>query len=907
MPRLSLDDLTNLVSTVLDRDIMACATTDPELAYSSALAIDACLASLRDKTRYSTIISSKQVVSQTSFAHLLSWFASFLFYDMSQLESISLRKVIGKCWPVRCWTRLFGKVSIQEIEQDKNTEYVLNHILLCALLGNYKDLPAGGAFRPTSFTRQILYDMFDATHRRASYDSPAIAAFRKQLLLQVERIYIHAVQLLLCHFVRCNPVFLELVNKEIPFADFEARAIDVNQKIRMAFAEHIQQTEGQIESDALFDKLQDAMADYNASLLDESYQTPTPPFLEFTLELRDRVHPKAADWFDILPESIRKGRKLVIFQEPEWIKPSEVLAAEARISAKNKNKDGSVDVSSRSFTDAKSAIIGGQSVENAAAEAAARVDVEREIARLRSGMNDPVPEEDDTQIAVTKMHITMDHSRALEDIIGRYDPMENSADAVLHALLSVLHEGFGSSKKAVHLLRMMWIYYRYLRFSKHEWEEKFEAFYRDFPYTYCLLFAASRLYARHRKVYTFPLPTNVTRTQIEAVMARGAFAGGCPIEMFNFMYCSCCRYINSLYMLRKSKIDKKEKSARNRANNKKNKTKKNNNKKERDASEEKGEEESKTVASSSSSKKKKKKGRRKKTGPRSDPELKKRRKRMGAEGAKHLRVDLWTNKCYCIGDTVYAHHRCDQQELTRVSLLGQGIRFNGQTYMICCQPTHEGSSGIGFMQVDPLHTFWTAKSRLSCVVCTERILFEQAIETVKQYPWLFSAQARDDSMSNVDYCFLCEKKLSPRRPFYLMAKDTYICGGVKHRDVIKTDSKRPEEGVSRSMDALAHFVTRYLGRRALLKQQNSTATTAMEDGDGDIDGKNPSEEAVIDRLGTALLDSAFASDSVAADVQKAIVKYRTMKRASGAYWRKRKNNWAHRQDKKNRAFARGGR
>jgi hypothetical protein len=896
MPRLLHDDLVNLVSSVLDRDIVAYATTNPELAYSSALAVDACLASLRDKTRYNTVVSSKLVVSQTSFAHLLSWFSSFLFYDMSQLEHISLRKVIGKCWPVRCWTRLFGKVSVQEIEGDKNTEYILNHILLCALLGNYKDLPAGGAFRPTSFARQILYDMFDATHRRASYDSPTIAAFRKQLLLQVERVYIHAVQLLLCHFVRCNPVYLELVNKEIPFAEFEARAIAVNQKIRMVFVEHIQQTSGQIESDALFSKLQDVVVDYNASLLDGSYQTPTPPFLEFTLELRDRVHPKAADWFDILPESIRKGRKLVIFQEPEWIKPSEVLAAEAKISAKNKNKDGSVDVNSRSFTDAKSAIIGGQSIENAAAEAAARVDVEREIARLRSGMNDPVPEEDDTQIVSTKMHITMEHSRALEDIIGRYDPAENSADAVLHALLSVLHEGFGSSKKAVHLLRMMWIYYRYLRFSKHEWEEKFEAFYRDFPYTYCLLFAASRLYARHRKIYIFPLPTNVARTQIEAVMARGSFAGGCPIEMFNFMYCSCCQYINSLHTLRKSKIDKKEKNARNRANNKKKKTTTTTNDGDAVMVLDGG-------TASSLKKQQRKKSRRKKTGPRSDPELKKRRKRMGAEGAKHLRVDLWTNKCYCIGDTVYAHHRCDQQELTRVSLLGQGIRFKGQTYMICCQPTHEGSSGIGFMQVDPLHTFWTANSRLSCVVCTEKILFEQAIEAIKQYPWLFAPQARDEGMSSVDCCFLCEKKLSLKRPFYLMAKDTYICGGVKHRDVIRTDPKRPEEGVSRSMDALSAYVTRYLGRQALKEQKQ---------GNNNMDEKEDSEttaadEAVIDRLGTALLDSAFTSDRVAADVQKAIVKYRTMKRANNAYWRKRKNNWAHRQDKKNRAFARGGR
>lgn len=882
--------------------------------YSRKLVLDACLRKLRSPQQSAGMHS---IICEANFDKLLGMFYSFIFYDMSRLEHHPLRHIFCKCVPLRCWSRLFYQVTEEEIRNDPTVEHTINAVLLCALLGNYEDLQDGSDYRPRAFVRQALYDMFDV-RRSETYNNPSIALFRMRLLADVERVYIHAMQLLLCHFIRSSPVLLDLISAELPFAIFEQRAHAVNQKIRKVFSEHILETDGAIDADVLLEELSACLEGYNTSLLDESYQNPTPPFLEYVSELRDCVHPTADEWFSRLSPEIRKGRQLVVFQEPAYVKPSSVLAAEAKKA--RKETDGSVAVTEKSFEkEIKVPTISGNSTGALTTTRQINVDVEREIAKLKNGDKDPVPATDETkQIVITKMHITIEHSRALEDIIQRFDPRDNNAsDRIIRVLLAVLHEGFGSSPRAVARLKQLWMQYSILGLPKHNWETEFKSLYASFPYTYCLLMATCKLYARHRKVRIYDLPISVTNAQIRAVYHRFGLGGGCPTEPFNMLVCTCCRNIDTPFTLRQSKISK------NLVRIAKRKQSRISNSRKRSGG-------GGTSATTTTTEKKTKR------------EMLK--AQMG--GSAQMRIHLQSGQCFCTGTTVYAHQRCDLQPLLQISLLGKIMYFSGQAYMICCQSDH---ADFGFSQFDPLNTIRN-KEHFACVVCCRRIFVQQAAKEKKAYPWLHDPKSVK--------CFLCDTALGPKRAYYLFGKDTYICKGHTHYDILrephhqqqqqqddhqqrnndKNKSSNNNDGrvaIHRNtwtMEDLLDFIAEYIGQKifekpGLLKEEEEKKEESKDnDDDGDDDDHDGRRTETADikyataygqrkadpdplltkalcKAGRAAMEQAFESAAVAKLIRIATYTYRELSRQSRKHWATIKNNNAHRRFKRSKFAA----
>jgi hypothetical protein len=721
-------------------------------SYEQGLVMDACLDVWQGQRL--AITASRDLVCEETLDDLFGLFFSFAFGDMTKIpkETPRIRHLLMKAWPVRCWTRKSESVATKYITKDSQCDAQFHRIVLCSLLGNYRwidnynkslvtpDDEDDGKRKETAnrcmdpAVRYQLHKLFDAGRQQDFYRSPEAVAFRLELLKKSPQLHVHAIQLYLCSLVRSNSVVRQQAAREFDYTKFEKQVVTVTNKIRKIFTECLQDKKSGALEDLDIDKICLAInlgtSEFKKSILAKSYERKAPDFLRHFCRIPDqraKVYKNASPvdvWSNLLQKHKvldKSKKKIVVFQEPEYIKPSTALGkhADAMMDETGDGGDGKKEKETKT----KSIDFGAEGKELGGGLAQSDGFVQQELALLKSGGVVPIPDEfDPNLLVVTKMDITVSHSKALEALLKGFDPNKCSSDDVLDVLIPHLETAFGCNKVAVARLIEFRTTYRDYQRTKQYWEEQIKQFWIDFPYTYCLIRALGQFYVRHTKIKTHSLPWSITQAQIRAVRSRtdgwltNPDKDECCEEPMYLRACFCCRYIDTVY------IPERACSVRQAAHAIPGKA-------------------CKRVMinmdddSSSESD--------------SENEEAKQQKQKGCG-------------VYCHNVYVYGHHRCDQRPLMEIGLLGKclvivdgyQLQERKRLFMLCCQ------KGCGqAMQVDQMHTYWN-EDGIACTACTIRHMKLEYEEYRRNYAFL-----HDDGGLAKFKCFTCGKGLSESRDF----------------------------------------------------------------------------------------------------------------------------------------------
>ena len=717
-------------------------------SYAKGLVMDACLDIWCGRRK--RILFERDLICSETLEDFLGLFLSFAFADMTKIpkETPRIRHLLMKAWPMRCWTRKFDTLTAKYIKKDAQCDNQLHRIVLCCLLGNYswiqdKEEENGDSSSSRPINPRVrfqLHQVFEAGREQTLYRSDELIRFRLSLLKKSPQIHLHALQLYICSLVRSNSVIQEQAQRAFNYVGFEKRVIQVTNKIRAVVVAHFESIQHlkDLDVDKICGAVNHKTDDFKKSILDKSYERRTMEFLPYICSIRDqrdKYNPNETPlqtWTNLLRRTNPAAlgdKPVIVFKEPAYIKPSTALGKHADAMMKKKDGGENSDEDDDVDNDAGSRMM--DSVENLASR---RIDftkpnkrslgkelakdtsfVDQELALLKSGGVEPIPDDtSDKHLVVTKMDITVSHSKALEELLKRFDPNTCTSNDVFNALEPHLVTAFGCNQAAhKRLLEFQKEYTENAR-TKQYWEEQVRQLWTDFPYTYCLIRALGQLYVRHTKIKIHSLPPSMAMAQIRAIQSRTKEIiphgdGVCLEEPLYLRMCFCCRYINTVF------IPERTCSQRQAAHAMPGKACKRVMINMDDSSDDDSE---------------------------SDEE----------EKAKGCGI-------YCHNVYVYGHHRCDQKSLMEVGLLGkclvmvEGYRLQERKrlFMLCCQ------KGCGqAMQADQLHTLWNDDG-IACTACTS-LFMQQAYEDCrKSYAFL-------DKIEEFA-CFLCEQGLSEKRGF----------------------------------------------------------------------------------------------------------------------------------------------
>jgi hypothetical protein len=718
--------------------------------YEKGLLMDACLEIWCGRRKQ--VLYERDLVCGETLDDLFNLFFSFAFGDMTKTpkETPRIRHLLMKAWPVRCWTRKFDSVANKYNSKDPQCDNQLHRILLCCLLGNYSwiDNDDSNCHRPNDpRVRYQLHRMFDAGKDQTMYRSLEWIDFRKTLAKKSPQIHLHALQLYICSLVRSNSVVRAHAQREFDYAEFEKQVVRVTNNIRKAVNSHFVQAfaiepeekRKPLDINEICQDVNKVTEDVKKSILDKSYERRPLDFLQYICSIQDqrgKYNPRETPldtWTKLMqrnhPNDEKMNKPIVVFREPVYIKPSTALGkhADAMMKKKPKKKkkkknendmdddDGDDDEEPKERKTLELTNPNGEAKSGKALGEGLAKDpgfVEQELALLKSGGVAPIPDDkSDEHIVVTKMDITVAHSKALEELLKRFDPNTCTSNDVFNALQPHLVSAFGCSAKAHERLLEFQKQYRDYQHTKQYWEEQVRKFWTDFPYTYCLIRALGQLYVRYTKIKIHSLPPAIAYAQIAAIQSRTQefikhSSQVCIEEPLYLRMCFCCRYINTVF------IPERMCSQRQASH----------------------------VSPSKAC------------------------KRVMVDVDDHSEDEEEEEQqhgcgIYCHNVYVYAHHRCDQRPLMEIGMLGkcivmvEGYRLQERKrlFMFCCQ------KGCGqAMQVDQLHTLWNEQG-IACTACTSRSKHQAYEDCRNSYAFL--------SKTEEFKCFTCDKSLSEKRGF----------------------------------------------------------------------------------------------------------------------------------------------
>jgi hypothetical protein len=437
-----------------------------------------------------------------------------------------IRHLLFKSWPIRCWTRKFWTVLTRFFKKTPAVEVYVSRLVLCSLLGNYVHTGPEEK-RPQLQLRRKLYGFLDARGHRRQYRSEESVRWRKQLVERCPRVYLHAIQELMCTDVADSPVLLRHVRNLMQFDAFFSIVKDINRQIR----DTILASPDSPDYDTLSEKLEKT----RMRILKVSYDQPHLQFLEYLREVRSFAKPSAQAWFKNLGDN---GKELAEFQTQGYAKPSsEISNCVRRATHAGGEEDSEEDEEesqhlSQAERDPTSLDV---LIEQAVQDGLARAS-NRDAAAVASRPGVEV-------IPITSMQITMEHSRVLEAFVETFDPRCTSPDDAFWTVSRLLHM-FGCTRLAASELQFLWIEYKLVKKAKDRWKSRMLLYSARHPYAYALIHATRRFLARHRQFQTYPLPANIRALQCDALRKKWDCA---PFqEAMRFCVCPCCRTANTL-------------------------------------------------------------------------------------------------------------------------------------------------------------------------------------------------------------------------------------------------------------------------------------------------------------------------------------------------------------------------
>lgn len=200
----------------------------------------------------------------------------------------------------------------------------------------------------------------------------------------------------------------------------------------------------------------------------------------------------------------------------------------------------------------------------------------------------------------------------------------------------------------------------------------------------------------------------------------------------------------------------------------------------------------------------------------------------GIDGLRGVVTDVASGRIFCDRSAVFAHRQCGRdQELLKIPALGRWIGYKQRSIVLCCHCGHPMRPELGACIYD--------EKGLACVNCTAKLREQQAADWAKTHPELFTPEKFK--------CLLCDKVLATpkkRRPFFYVAKDTFVCNRHKDRELNKfferfeTVLKEEEPGLIEEMftgDSAKRDRARKLALkvRAELKDQKEKSNRARND------------------------------------------------------------------------------
>jgi len=514
-----------------------------EGSYSAALLVDA-YAQQSDPKR----ANLRHIICERSLPNKHNLILSIIFETTLGNEKDAYRHLLFKCWPLRCWTRKFVSVTSGYFEVDTQLEGFVNHLVLCSLLGNYQH----NRIHPPRAVRAKLYDMLDY-RRHQTYRSDAAKAFRKRLLTETRRVYLHAIQEYICWSINTSAAVQRQVEHIMPFDAFQQVVTQVNDKFRAIVAA------GWNSDDKLMEDLAAVVQDARDDILDVSYEKACPPFIEYLKDVKSFAKPSSKLWFERYFNPAQVERKELT--RGGYVKPSTEIAkgiqkaatAAAAAAANGKGGGGDEDELEEMEMDEKQKFEPLKPANPADPKL-----LDAQIAEFFSERSQQQKQEthqkpEQPAIRVTSMHITAEHSKQLEFLISHFDPTTADSDDIFKKVIQCF-PAFGCTVYASEEIRSMMIEYKIFKKAKEDWKERMEQYNQRHPYAYCLIQATRRFIVALRQIQYFPLPKNVIQAQMQSIQTKHGTPDfrDVPEECIYFYACSCCREVNSLLQSHKN-------------------------------------------------------------------------------------------------------------------------------------------------------------------------------------------------------------------------------------------------------------------------------------------------------------------------------------------------------------------